>query len=272
MPIIHWILSIILGLTLVEVSIRIELILLSSISFILAWFFAVGINDYYDIEIDKITNPTRPLITERLAPRDVKIFFIVSAISSLVLAIFCDLLNAKFGITLLTGIYLLLAILYSTPPFRIKSKTPFSSLVIGLVTSECILIGGVLTEMTLLYISYAIILGFLVTFISAAKDLKDIEGDKTAGIPTIPVNYGPEKAALMFQVINVVGYGSLFFLYFLQPLPWYFDVYLIITIIINFLLFQRFKKAPTQENGGLIYKLGFSLYMIGSILMIVINL
>jgi len=271
MPIIHWILTITLGFTLIDNSIPLILILLSIFSFILAWFFAVGINDYYDLEIDRITNPERPLVTEALSGKDVKNFFIISAIASFSLAVVCDVINAKIGITILISINLLLGVLYSMPPIRIKSKTPFSSIVIGLVTSECILVGGMLGIVTNLVIAYAIILGFIVTFISAAKDFKDIEGDKAAGIPTIAANYGAEKAGLVFQIINIIGYSSLLLLYFFQNLPLYFIIFIFACVIINFFLFQFYRTKPSQKKGELIYKLGFLLYMICTVLLIIIN-
>jgi len=272
MPIIHWILSIILGITLIQNELSFYLIILSILSFIFAWFFAVGINDYYDIEIDRITNPTRPLITRKLVKKDVQIFFIVSGVLSFTIAILCDILNAKIGMVILTGIYLLLGILYSMPPIRIKSKTPFATIVIGIVTSECILVGGVLTELNILSLIYSVLLGFIVLFISAAKDFKDIEGDKAAGIPTIPVNYGPKKAALIFQIINTIGYGALLILFFFQPLSWFFGIIIISIIIVNLILFQRFKRMPGEKFGEIIYKIGFSLYLLCTIFLIVNNL
>ena len=272
MPIIHWILSIGLGITIVENSIPIELILLSTASFILAWFFAVGINDYYDVEIDKIANPLRPLITEKLTKQDVKYFFIVSGVISLILAALCDLINAKVGITILTSIFLLLGICYSMPPIRIKSRNPFSSVVISIVTSECLLIGGVLDHMTILSIIYAVLFGLIVLFISAAKDFKDIEGDRILQIPTVPIRYGAEKAALIFQIFNIISYASLFILYYFQSLSWLLSIYIVSVIIINIIIFQRLKKAHTKEMGEFIYRVGFSLYILGTIFLIILNL
>jgi len=272
MPIIHWILSIALGITIIENSIPIELIALSGVSFILAWFFAVGINDYYDIEIDKIANPLRPLITEKLTKQDVKYFFIGSGAISLILAIICDLINAKIGITILTGIYLMLGICYSMPPIRLKSRTQFSSVVIGIVTSECILIGGVFDHITGLIILYSVLFFFISLFLSSAKDFKDIDGDKSIGVPTIPVKYGTKTAALIFQLIYVLMYSSLFLLYYFQPLSWIFSVYIVFVILIDILIFQRFKKLPSKENGELIYKIGFSLYIMVTIFLIILNL
>ncbi|MFX1293744.1 MAG: UbiA family prenyltransferase [Promethearchaeota archaeon] len=272
MPIVHWILSIMLGITLVDEIIPLFLIALSSISFIFAWFFTVGINDYYDVDIDAITNPERPLITRKLTKNDVKMFFIVSGVISLALGGIIDILNQKIGVVILGGVFLLLGILYSMPPIRLKGKTPLSSFVIGVVTSECILAGGVLVGLTGLGILYACSLGFLVTFISAAKDLKDIEGDRADDVPTISTVYGPKKAALVFQIINTIGYSSILLFYFFQPLPWILIVLIISIIILNLILFQRFKSNPSKANGKLIYGVGFSLYMILSVLLLIFNL
>ncbi|MHA1356475.1 MAG: UbiA family prenyltransferase [Candidatus Helarchaeota archaeon] len=272
LPMVHWILSIALGLTLVNGSIAFYLILLSSLSFIFAWLFAVGINDYYDIEIDETTNPERPLITGALTKHDVKWFSIATGGISLGLAIVTDILNAQMGVIILTGIYLLLGILYSKPPVRLKARMTFSSVVIGIVTSECILLGGVLVRFINLSILYAGVLGFLVTFLSAAKDLKDIEGDKVEGIPTLPVIYGPKKAAFIFQIIYTVAYSNILIFYFFQPLPWYFIITIGLIITVNLVLFQRFNSNPSKENGKLVYSIGFSLYMILTILLLILNL
>jgi len=272
MPIVHWILSIILGMTIIENSISIDLILLGITSFILAWFFAIGINDYYDVEIDKIANPLRPLVTKKLTKQEVKYFFIISGIISFVLAILCDLINAKIGLMILTSIFLLLGICYSMPPIRIKGRTQFSSVVIGIVTSECILMGGVFDHVTSLSIVYSIMFCFISLFLSSAKDFKDIEGDKSIGLPTIPVKYGTEKATLIFQLIYAFMYSSLLLLYYFQPLSWIFSVYIVFVILINILILQRFKKIPSKKNGNLIYKIAFSSYMFGTVLLIILNL
>ncbi|MFX0136613.1 MAG: UbiA family prenyltransferase [Candidatus Hodarchaeota archaeon] len=249
------------------------LLIIIAINF--AWFFSVGINDYYDIEIDSIINPNRPLIKGDLTKKEVKKFFLFTGTIALISS-FLNSLLSTFWSLLLIGIYILLGIFYSTPPIRIKMRTSLSTLIIGISCSISILAGGlsildnnssfnifgrnIFNYNKLILISISI--GIISFMVSLTKDFKDIPGDKTAGIPTLPIKYGAEKAAKILLVIGVISY-AVFFLYLIFDKIYFFSYPFIIFAIISWILiYIYYIKMPGKERAEILYKLGFMGFLI----------
>ncbi|MFX1450727.1 MAG: UbiA family prenyltransferase [Promethearchaeota archaeon] len=237
-----------------------------------AWYFAVGVNDYYDVEIDKVINPNRPLVKGDLTKGDVKKFTIFFGSISVIIALICSLLY-NFWIIIFTGIYLLsLGFLYSAPPVRIKMRTSLSTMFIGLTCSTTVLSGGVLilNNEELIFSSSinnelifaSITIGIIAFLASIGKDFKDIPGDEAAGIPTLPIKYGAKNAAKILLITGMACY-SVFFLY-----PIFDNIYLlsypsiIFAITSWILVFIYYIKNPGKERAETLYKLGFMGFLV----------
>lgn len=182
------------------------------------------INDIFDMEIDKINTPTRPLITGELTKQDaisISAFFIVIT----------ELLSLRYlnaSSQNVVHIANLVIILY-TPIFKrilfiknltcaglISFSTIFPALCIGctnrnfellMVLARMILFGSISVEM--LY------------------DIKDADGDIQKGINTIPTKYGRQFTyrliskilrfsiltnSIMLSTLYNYGYGIIFFI------------------------------------------------------------
>ncbi len=185
-----------------------------------ASLFSLITNNLVDYDIDKISNPNRPLVKNAI-PTD---HYNRLAWISIALAVLYSLAAgfvSMFFIIIFIGIYYL----YSMPPFRMKRIPIFSKMLIAfnslvLFMSGYIFMGGPL-KLPFPIIAFALI-GFtaVINFI----DIKDYEGDKQVGIRTLPTMLGLKWGKLLIGLFFVVVY----------PLSYFVlnDVYLLLPSIV----------------------------------------
>lgn len=190
------------------------------ISVWLAWKASVVVNDVYDLEIDRISNPNRPLPKEIFTLRDYSQFGLICFILSLLGAV-----SLGFKFLALILVYQIIAWFYSAPPFRLK-KFPIVATFISSLASLMVLFMGyilVAQNQSIENLSWRIILLMLISYTLSIpiKDLKDIEGDKKYGIWTIPVILGEEKGKLAIAIGIFISFMlSVFFLNELRLFWW----------------------------------------------------
>jgi homogentisate phytyltransferase/homogentisate geranylgeranyltransferase len=159
-------------------------------SVLCAWAFAVGINDIYDQNIDKVSNPGRPLIAGLISPREYAVSTAVFAVMSLMLAWAVSYWSASIIFYFL--VYY--SFVYSAPPLRLRRYLFLPNILIGVCSLLCVLLGfsifggfqtfSLFPKRTAFFIVLAFTLG------STVKDLKDYEGDRMEGITTLPTLLG----------------------------------------------------------------------------------
>jgi 4-hydroxybenzoate polyprenyltransferase len=151
-------------------------------SITLLFVYAKIINDIHDLVIDRISNRRRPLvegvISEGRARKLATILLVLSAVLAIPLGIsFFSLLFLIWG----------LSYLYSAPPMRLRRFWPVGSVTLALIG------GGVFIAGTCISRPNGFgsiredkeIIGYLLTaffFLCQIKDMKDIEGDRAAGV------------------------------------------------------------------------------------------
>ncbi len=175
---------------------------------ILAIFFAclysLMTNNSADQDIDVVTNHQKPSVTKSIDP------ITYHAISWSVLGL-AVLYSWAAGVIYLFLILLFIGnyFLYSMPPIRFKRVPFFSKILISLNCLVIILLGyyfhGGHFDVPLN------VVGFFLLWVTAALnfiDLKDYEGDKKAGIKTLPVIFGLEKSKIIIGIFFLMAYGQ----------------------------------------------------------------
>lgn len=188
------------------------------LSFYFSIMFAVCVNDAADEDVDAVSNTGRPLITKSLSKEDMKQASVLFLATSLVSGFLAGY-TAFFFVLAFTALYYI----YSAPPTRFKLIPFFSSFIIGLCCLTGVLAGFFLLS-PLKYVSVfpaRLALAVVVVFFlgSHIRDMKDIEGDKKAGIKTVPVLlgdvWGPKVvgffAALAFLLVPVFSGAYILF-------------------------------------------------------------
>ncbi len=160
-----------------------------------AWF-AVIVNDEADIEIDKISNPDRPLIKNTISldqSRTIGFVLFIYILSGVILLNYVTL----YLLLMFQAVYFL----YSAQPLRLKRFIFFSSPLLGLNALAIAMAGFFLVspdQHTVAFPKNAlwfILFGFAI--IANIKDIKDFAGDKHANIQTLPTMFGLKKAKLL---------------------------------------------------------------------------
>ncbi|MBL7701463.1 MAG: UbiA prenyltransferase family protein [Ferruginibacter sp.] len=165
--------------------------LLYIIALIYAAVFAIVTNNIADIETDKISNTTRPLVKGTVNSTIYLSAGIFCLIYSLAVSYVINSL-VFFCILLISAVYFV----YSCKPFRLKRIPVIAKLLIGfnsLAVAVCgfVLAGGRLNDFPVIWAVFITVpLALAANFI----DLKDTAGDSKTGIKTLPVIFGERKA------------------------------------------------------------------------------
>lgn len=156
---------------------------------IFSWLASVIVNDIFDEKIDAVSNPQRPFPKKDFSPLEYKslglIFFALSIYLSF-------LINPKISFFLIA--YQAIAWVYSSWPLRLKRFAFISTFTSALASILIFFSGYILVspsnDLFGLPTSIIFFLIFAYTFSLPLKDFKDIKGDKTDGIYTVPVIFG----------------------------------------------------------------------------------
>ncbi len=141
-----------------------------------------SINDVYDLDIDRINKPYRPLVEGRMSP---------SSALSLSIALFCLGVLLSLWITLISVLVAVvvsaLLIVYST---TLKKRLLWGNLTVALVSASAFVYGGLATDDFRLSLIPA---GFAFLFHlgrEIVKDIEDLRGDSSRGASTLPIRVG----------------------------------------------------------------------------------
>lgn len=173
------------------------------ISIVLACLFVIMTNNLEDQEIDRRVNKTRPLVSGAIPCGDYRNMAVGAGLLALLFAAAVSY-YAFFTILLSMGLYCL----YSLPPVRLKRVPFFSKLPIALSSLAVVILGYVLAGGEIIEFPPLIIVWFLVFFTAAMNfiDIKDYEGDKRAGIQTLPVLWGLAKSQRIIGLFFLLAY------------------------------------------------------------------
>ena len=175
-----------------------------------------ALNAYYDIEIDRINKPNRPLPSGRIEPQRALRYAWSLMILGMTVAIVVSILTLNSIMILLWSAFTLLGVGYSVPPLKLKRRHIFGNLCFGAFAGLSYVLIGAIYRPASFYQEwwlYAIIVTIYVAGIITMKDFYDVEGDKANGDITLPVKIGRKGAAAISilligldLVLNYVAY------------------------------------------------------------------
>jgi len=193
------------------------------------------INDYFDREIDAINEPDRLIPSGVVSIQQVMLTIAVLSLIGVSIAWFLG-----EGVLLLTSIGLLTATAYSAPPTRAKRNGWAGNTLVAISYEGLAWLAGHLAfaALTPASVLVAALYSLGAHGIMSINDYKSIDGDRETGIRTIPVMYGPERAAWLIVItMNLAQLGVLAaFIYWGQ---WW-----TVALLIGVMLIQ----VPTQRS------------------------
>jgi len=150
--------------------------------------FSNGINQIFDVEVDRINKPDRLLSAGKMS---------VSEAAGVSLAALAAAVAIAWWISLQTLIIVLAAALltyvYSAPPLRTKRNGYWANLTIAIPRGTLLVVAGWSTVKSILAWEPWLIGGVLGAFFLGAvttKDFSDMEGDRRGGCFTLPLRLG----------------------------------------------------------------------------------
>ena len=150
---------------------------------------ANAINDAFDIDIDRINRPNRPLPRGALTPRDARRMWLILSAAALGINLFLNLAALMIAVLSIALLYF-----YSA---RLKRTVLIGNVVIGLMTGMAFIYGGVVVGR----VERAVVPAIFAFFVNLArellKDVEDMEGDRKENAVTLPVKYGVIPALVL---------------------------------------------------------------------------
>ncbi|WNY23780.1 Protoheme IX farnesyltransferase [Methanimicrococcus hongohii] len=194
-------------------------------------FLATGagnmLNDYYDVDIDRVNKPNRPLPSGRISLKEAVYLTILCFSVALLIAF---LINPVAGIIGFINVFIL--IWYAK---TLKRTVLLGNLSIAYLTGSTFLFGASFLGTDGVRVMIPL---FLLAFLATAareivKDIEDIKGDAEDGAVTFPIKYGEKPAIYLASAFG-------FLAVLLSPLPYilgYLTVHYLYALIIVILCF-----------------------------------
>lgn len=160
------------------------------------------VNDWCDREVDAINEPQRLIPSGRVSTRQVFVTIAVLAVAALAIGRYLG-----EHVALLTAIGMILAVIYSAPPVRAKRNGWVGNTLVALSYEGLPWVAGHLSFAELAWPSLALagLFSFGTIGIMAINDFKSMNGDRIAGIRTLPVMYGAWGASWLIVLIMAMA-------------------------------------------------------------------
>ena len=174
-----------------------------------------ALNQIYDLDIDRVNKPKRPLPSGRLTTRQAWNFMIAMYSFALALAwsvvpgFELDAAPARHECFWLVLVAVVCTFLYSVPPFRTKRLGIWANVTIAIPRGVLLKVAGWSSVKTVLGLEpwyIGAIFGLFLLGATTTKDFADMEGDRRGGCRTLPIQHGVRRAAWMISPSFVVPF------------------------------------------------------------------
>jgi 4-hydroxybenzoate polyprenyltransferase len=216
-----------------------------------------ALNQIYDLEIDRVNKPRRPLPSGRISIAEAWLFTAVGYAVALLLAWLVAPVGRRECFWIVVAATLM-TFVYSMPPFRTKRLGIWANVTIAIPRGVLLKVAGWSAVKTVAGIEPWFIGGIFGLFLlgaSTTKDFADMEGDARGGCRTLPIIYGVRRAAWMISPSFVVPFvmisagvfagiltGNPILLYTLSAVMTFYGIY------VCYLMLRRPEDLAVEEN------------------------
>lgn len=198
------------------------------------------LNDYYDIEIDHINRPDRPLPSGKITAMGVWAYASVLFAAGIIFSLFLPLLAVVIAI-----VNSALLIVYAS---HLKKSGFFGNILVSYLVASVFAFGSIAVGKLVIGILLSIVAFFTNAAREILKDMEDLKGDEMFGAKTIPILEGKNKSIVIISSFLVVSI-------LVSPLPYllhilsiyYFIVALIADVFFAFVILSLYKE-PELKN------------------------
>lgn len=186
------------------------------------------VNDIYDIEIDKINKPNRPLATGRITlPQAWLLYYLLNLIG------LSYSLLVGFKLAALALVAIILLFLYS---FHFKRTILLGNLLVSFVSGLTFVFATLSISDWQAGIIPAIFAFFFHAGREIIKDIQDLEGDLSQKVITFPGRFGKKKSFMLVNLIFIILIAFLISPGVLMHYNVYY-IYIVISGVVSLLVF-----------------------------------
>ena len=172
--------------------------------------FSNGINQIYDLHIDRINKPNRPIPSGKMTIKEAWIVSIVFCALAWILAWFVRPYETnEHSCFWLVVIATVMTYMYSAPPFRTKRLGMLANITVAIPRGMLLKVAGWSAVKSVFGLEpwfIGSIFGLFLLGATSTKDFSDMKGDAADGCRTLPIVYGPKKAAWMISPFFVLPF------------------------------------------------------------------
>lgn len=219
------------------------------------------INDYFDLNIDRINKPDKLIVQKIIKRRSAIAWHIALSVIGIAIGFYLDFTTRVTLLGVSNAVCALLLFLYS---ISFKKKLLSGNIIISALTAWTVLVvtwceirfffnpAAVnihkITRITFLYTGFAFVTSLIR---EAIKDMEDVEGDRKYGCKTMPIVWGINASKIYIATWLSILLLSLLVLmiYMLQLHWWLASIYALVFIIApSVKIFRQLFTAKTPQD------------------------
>jgi 4-hydroxybenzoate polyprenyltransferase len=170
-----------------------------------------ALNQIYDLDIDRVNKPKRPLPSGRLSIAQAWRFTVITYAASLALA-WLVAPAGRHECFWLVLIAVVCTFAYSVPPLRTKRLGIWANVTIAIPRGTLLKVAGWSSVKTIAGVEpwyIGAIFGLFLLGATTTKDFADMEGDRLGGCRTLPIQFGVRRAAWMISPSFVIPFAMI---------------------------------------------------------------
>jgi bacteriochlorophyll c synthase len=220
--------------------------------------FSQSVNDYFDLDLDRLNEPTRPIPSGRISEKEAMwnwgiVLFAALAISIALSIHIGGQRGAVLSICMASG--LIFGYVYSAPPFKLKKNiflsAPAVGMSYGVITylSANVLFSEIRPEVVWL----AVLNFFMAMSLIIMNDFKSAKGDAESGMKSLTVLIGSRYTFLTaFIIIDLVfaGFAILAWQWGFHILMWMILASLVVNILVQIPIYRDPRTGASFMQGA----------------------
>jgi bacteriochlorophyll c synthase len=226
--------------------------------------FSQSVNDYYDLELDMVNEPTRPIPSGRLTKSEAfwnwSIVLAIAVVAGVALSIHIGGVRGAVLLgSFMTGLFL--GYVYSAPPFKLKKNILFSGPAVGISYGVIpwLSANAFFSDIRPEVVWLAGLNFFMGLALIIMNDFKSVEGDAKAGMKSLAVLIGPRGTFLVaFLIVDCVFavFSWLAWSWGFHTLMYFTLLTLLVDIVVQVKLFRdpqnglSFMKSAVNDGFG----------------------
>lgn len=227
---------------------------------------ALILNDYFDLEVDRINAPNRPLPAGIISPPEVIVLTIVATFLGLIASSIISIYALIVSIILW-----IIAVLYN---WKLKETGLLGNFMVSFSVAITFILGGIIVgnPWNKIVLTFSVMAFFIDLGEEIAADAMDIDGDKKRNSKSIAIKMGRKVAlnisSILFSLVILISFIPIYF-------SWLGISYLLMILIADVIIFLsvlKLLRSRTSEEGHFCIKqiyrgalLGLFAFIIGNL-------